>query len=41
MLAPSIPTMEKPSYPGIEGEGWGGLLAPRNTPVSIQEQALR
>jgi tripartite-type tricarboxylate transporter receptor subunit TctC len=36
MLAPSVPTMEEAGYPGIEGEGWGGLLAPRHTPESIQ-----
>jgi tripartite-type tricarboxylate transporter receptor subunit TctC len=38
MLAPSIPTMDEAGYPGIEGEGWGGLLAPRNTPESVQSK---
>ena len=38
MLAPLIPTLEEAGYPGMEGGGWGALLAPRNTPASIQSK---
>ena len=35
---PNIPTVAELGYPGFEGPGWGGVLAPKGTPKEIIER---
>lgn len=35
---PNLPTVAESGYPGFEGPGWGGLVAPRGTPNEIVEK---
>ena len=32
---PDLPTVAELGYPGFSGEGWGGIVAPRGTPMEI------
>ena len=35
---PEVPTVAELGYPGFDGAGWAGLVAPRGTPREIVEQ---
>jgi len=35
---PNVPTVAELGYPGFENAGWGGLIAPKATPVAIVEK---
>ncbi|MEI2414996.1 tripartite tricarboxylate transporter substrate binding protein [Orrella sp. JC864] len=35
---PDVPTVAELGYPGFEGEGFGGIIVPRNTPEAIVEK---
>jgi tripartite-type tricarboxylate transporter receptor subunit TctC len=35
---PDVPTIDEAGYPGLEGEGWVGILAPAGTPQPIIAQ---
>lgn len=32
---PDLPTVAELGYPGFSGEGWGGIVAPKGTPMEI------
>lgn len=32
---PDVPTVAELGYPGFSGEGWGGIVAPKGTPMEI------
>jgi tripartite-type tricarboxylate transporter receptor subunit TctC len=35
---PNVPTVAELGYPGFEGPGWGGILAPKGTPKEVVEK---
>ena len=35
---PDVPTAIELGYTGVEGEGWGGLAAPKGTPSEVVEK---
>ncbi len=32
---PDVPTVAELGYPGFSGEGWGGIVAPKGTPMEV------
>ena len=38
IVSPELPTVAELGYPGFDGAGWAGLVAPRGTPREIVEQ---
>ena len=37
-LLPDLPTVAEQGYPGFEGSGWGGLVVPKATPLSVVQK---
>jgi len=35
---PDLPTVSESGYPGFEGPGWGGVVAPKGTPKAIVDK---
>ena len=35
---PNLPTVSESGYPGFEGPGWGGIIAPKGTPKEIVDK---